>query len=235
MKCVIIDDEPKAIEILERYVKKIADLEMLAAFDRPLEALSFLKSNRPDCLFLDINMPDLNGLQLSSLLENMPVIFTTAYPQYALESYEVYAIDYLLKPIAFARFLKTVEKLRSTLKANDSSIRALDDAGSTILVKSGTKTYRVPIDEIDYLETLGNYIIFHTAGINISARLTVNGLTEILPMNKFVRLHKSFIVAKNKILVIESHQVTTKSGAVLPIGAAYRNGFKDIFLNGDQN
>ena len=95
MKCVIIDDEPKAIEILERYVKKIADLEMLAAFDRPLEALSFLKSNRPDCLFLDINMPDLNGLQLSSLLENMPVIFTTAYPQYALESYEVCAIDYL--------------------------------------------------------------------------------------------------------------------------------------------
>jgi two-component system LytT family response regulator len=235
MKCVIIDDEPKAIEILERYVKKIADLEMLAAFDRPLEALSFLKSNRPDCLFLDINMPDLNGLQLSSLLENMPVIFTTAYPQYALESYEVCAIDYLLKPIAFARFLKAVEKLRSTLKANDSSIRALHDAGSTILIKSGTKIYRVPIDDIDYLETLGNYIIFHTVGINISARLTVNGLTEILPMNKFVRLHKSFIVAKNKILVIESHQVTTKSGAVLPIGATYRNGFKDIFLNGDQN
>lgn len=235
MKCVIIDDEPKAIELLERYVNKIADLEMLAAFDRPLEALSFLKSNRPDCLFLDINMPDLNGLQLSSLLENMPVIFTTAYPQYALESYEVYAIDYLLKPIAFARFLKAVEKLRSTLKANDSSIRELDDVGSTILIKSGTKIYRVPIDEIDYLETLGNYIIFHTAGINISARLTVNGLTEILPMNKFVRLHKSFIVAKNKILVIESHQVTTKSGAVLPIGAAYRNSFKDIFLNGDQN
>jgi two-component system LytT family response regulator len=180
-------------------------------------------------------MPDLNGLRLSSLLENMPVIFTTAYPQYALESYEVHAIDYLLKPIALPRFLKAVEKVRSMIKANDLIIRALDDAGSIILVKSGTKTYRVPIDEIDYLETRGNYIIFHTADINISARLTVNGLSEILPMNKFIRLHKSFIVAKNKILVTENHQVTTRSGSVLPIGAAYRNGFKGIFLNGDQN
>jgi two-component system LytT family response regulator len=235
MKCVIIDDEPKAIEILERYVKKTAGLEMLATFDRPLEALSFLKNNRPDCVFLDINMPHLNGLQLSRLLGNVPVIFTTAYPQFALDSYEVSAIDYLLKPIALPRFLKAVAKLRSVIKANDLIIHATEDSDRVILVKSGTKTYRVQIDKIDYLETLGNYIIFHTEGINIRSRLTVNGLSEILPIDKFVRLHKSFIVAKNQIFAIESHQVTTKSGAVLPIGAAYRNNLKGIFLPGSPN
>jgi len=230
MKCVIIDDEPKAIEILERYVNKIPDLDMLAAFDRPLEAMAFLKMNRPDCLFLDINMPDMNGLQISGLLKNVPIIFTTAYPQYALQSYEICAIDYLLKPIALPRFLKAVEKLRSAIKASESLDRATNDASDLISVRSGRKTYRIRIDEIDYLETLGNYIIFHTADGNISVRLTVSGLSELLPMDQFVRLHKSFLVAKNKIFAVESHQITTKSGAVLPVGAVYRSDFKDIFL-----
>jgi len=229
MKCVIIDDEPRAIAILERYVVKIPAVDVLATFDRPLEALAFLKANQPDFIFLDINMPDLDGLELSRLLNNIPVIFTTAYPKYALESYEVNAIDYLLKPIAFPRFLQAIEKVKALkeIKAGNPNRSAADDAAA-IFVKSGTKTFRVLIDEIDYLETQGNNMIFHTKNAKIASRLTVNALFEILPINRFLRIHKSFIVPKDKISIIESHQITTLANSKLPIGASYRDGFKKM-------
>lgn len=216
MTCIIIDDEPKAIAVLTRYLDKVPELELLATFDRPLEGLAFLKKNTPDCIFLDINMPDINGLELTRFLQKTLVIFTTAYPQYALESYDVNAVDYLLKPISFTRFLKGVEKL---LECQQQRITK----PVVLTIKSSTKTYRIQAGDIDYLESQGNNIIFHTTSENITARMTI---AEVMTIPDMVRIHKSFLVPKEKIHVIESHQVTTKSGAKLPIGAVYREQLK---------
>jgi two-component system LytT family response regulator len=223
MNCVIIDDEPRAIAVLARYVEKTEGLNLMASFDRPTEALAFLQANRPDCVFLDIQMPDLNGLQLSSLLKNVPVIFTTAYPEYALESYEASATDYLLKPIALHRFLRAVDKVRGQKTEKPVPEEEF------VLLKSGSKTHRVLIAEIDYLETLGNNVLFHTLNQVIQSRLTISQLSAILPMERFLQVHKSFIVANSRIAVLESHQVTTKNKATLPIGARYRRGLKEFF------
>lgn len=226
MKCVIIDDEPKAIEIIARYVEKLPELRLLATFDRPLEALTWLKNNRPDCIFLDINMPDLNGLQLSTLVGDIPIVFTTAYPQYALESYEVSAADYLLKPISFPRFLKAVEKVKALSKPDEQV------GNVTVSIKSGTKIYLMALNEIDHLETFGNDIIFHTKDQKIVSRLTIKSLEGLLPMQQFVQIHKSFLVPKDKFKIIENHQVTTKAGARLPIGAAYREKMVALIKQG---
>lgn len=226
MNCVIIDDEPKAIAVLQRYVEKITDLDLSGAFDNPLEAMQFLKSHKPGCLFLDINMPDIDGLQLSRFFENIPIVFTTAYPQFALESYEVNAVDYLLKPIALPRFLKAVDKIRTAINA--ANLPPETPHPETIFIKSSTKTYRILINEIIYLETLGNNIIFHTYNMEVSSRFTVAELFNILPKGKFIRIHKSFIASKKEIQIIESHQVTTQSGFRLPIGAAYRKDLRHL-------
>lgn len=213
MKCIIVDDEPKAIAILERYVAKIPELELLGIFDQPLEAAAFLKRNHPDCVFLDINMPDATGLQLSRFIQDIPVVFTTAYPEYALESYEVSAVDYLVKPISFARFLVAFEKLRNRRPKNQQE-------PVLISIKSGTKTYRIAAGELDYVETRGNNVVFHIKGGNLTARMTVN---EVLVIPGLIRIHKSFIVPKDKVLIVEGHQVTTMGGAKLPIGLTYRD------------
>lgn len=225
MKCVIVDDEPRAIAVLERYVKKTEGLELLASFDRPLEALSFLKNNHPDCIFLDINMPDLNGLQFSELLKNASIIFTTAYPEYALESYELNAVDYLLKPIAFPRFLKAVEKIR---KSEDVTYGIKTD--EVILIKNGTKTYHLLADEIIHLESQGNNILFHTINGIIITRMTITKVLELLPINRFLRIHKSFLVHVRQISIIESHQITTKNKVKLPIGANYRSNLEKYLM-----
>lgn len=213
MKCIIIDDEPRAIEILARYIARLPELELTASFDRPLEALSFLKVNPPDCIFLDINMPDIDGLQLARFTNRSQIIFTTAYPEHALESYEVNAVDYLLKPVSFDRFLKAIDKLEKQAQLPQTQAQ-------TLAIKSGTRIYRINYDEIEYIETQGNNVIIHTPKENITARMTVS---EVLAIPNLVRIHKSFLVPKDKIHIIETHQVVTKSGAKLPIGAVFRN------------
>jgi two-component system LytT family response regulator len=159
MTCIAIDDEPKAIEVIERYCQKISLASLKATFREPLKAIEFLNREKVDLIFLDINMPDISGMQLLQTLSPRPlIIFTTAYSQYAVESYELNALDYLLKPITFERFLMAINKAAAALSSRNTTGM---DEDAAVLIKSGPQTHRVKVSEILYLEKNGNYITIH--------------------------------------------------------------------------
>ncbi len=218
---VAIDDEPRAISIIKEYVKKVDFLELNATFRDPTEAISFLNENEIQLLFLDINMPDITGLQLPTLLKHSPlVIFTTAYPQHALESYDLDVVDYLLKPIEFSRFLKSANRVKSRLYP--------DVVNSTIedflTIKSGPKVYRIRKADILYLEKEGHYMIYHTKERKILSRASVKESLQRLSSNDFIQVHRSFIVALKHVSVLENAQVHIGDRKI-PIGASFREQF----------
>src|ERR1700748_2630100 len=181
MTCIAIDDEPKALEVIERYCQKINLVSLKATFREPLKAIEFLNREKVDLVFLDINMPDIDGMQLLQTLSPRPlVIFTTAYSQYAVESYALNALDYLLKPITFERFLLAVNKALSA--------RGTEDAA--VFIKSGPQTHRVRVGEILYLEKEGNYITVHLKDGNILIRENMGDIFDIVPAADFIRVHK---------------------------------------------
>lgn len=224
IRCVAIDDEPKAIEVIERYCRKIDTLKMLAVFRQPLLAMDFIAREKPDLIFLDINMPDLNGMQLlASLSEKPKVIFTTAYSDYAVESYNLNAVDYLLKPIAFERFLTAINKV----SALTSLKQVPQPQPDFVLIKSGAQTHKVKLDEILFLEKEGNYLTVFTNNKKILIRENMTDVFEIIPKEGFVRIHKSFVVALKHITTIESYQITIGKYTI-PVGNAYKNDLKQI-------
>lgn len=214
MRCIIIDDEPNAIDILQRYAARIEYLTLLGTFRDPVKALQLLNTQETDLIFVDINMPELTGMQLLSSLVNKPlVIFTTAYPQYAAESYEFDAVDYLVKPISFERFLKAVNKAYAQFRQP-----ATDDV---ILLKSGTQLHRVNKNEILFFEKDSNYIVVHTNDKKILVRANLPDVFEWVSPAEFCQVHKSFIINLRFADIIEVHQVTVK-GKKIPVGATYR-------------
>lgn len=233
MNCIIIDDEPLALDLIKSYVEKTPMLNLEETFTNPFKALSFLIDNDVDLIFLDINMPELSGLQLLNSLSKKPlVIFTTAYPEFGAESYEYDAVDYLLKPINYVRFLKSVTKALDIFKGkgsenvSQSSVASSSDIQKEnhILIKSSTKLHKIDIDEILYIEGAGNYWSFQLKDKKILSLFTYNEILGLLPGEEFVRIHRSFIVPKSKISVIERHQVTI-NGKTLPIGLTFREHF----------
>ena len=163
MKCLVIDDEPTALEIIKDYVEKVPFLDCAGTFRDPLEALDFIQKTPIDLIFLDINMPDLTGIQFLKSLESQPlVIFTTAYSKYALESYDYDAVDYLLKPIEFDRFLKAVNKAFKQYQIKTSSLMPFAKDSDFILIKSGTEYYKMKLSDILYVRGTGNYVTFVT-------------------------------------------------------------------------
>ncbi|HEY0677948.1 MAG TPA: LytTR family DNA-binding domain-containing protein [Chitinophagaceae bacterium] len=229
MRCVIVDDEPNAIEILQRYASRVDLLETAATFRDPAKAVHLLNSEKIELLFIDINMPELTGMQLLALLSYKPlVIFTTAYPEYAVESYDYNAIDYLVKPISFERFLKAVNKAitQAELLSKSEQANAMQEPENkeVILLKSGTLLHRVNKSEILYFEKDSNYIIVHTADKKILVRGNMQDVFEWVSPAEFFQLHKSFIVNLGKIETIEVHQVTIK-GRKVPVGSTYRDAF----------
>jgi two-component system, LytTR family, response regulator len=221
MKCIAIDDEPKALEVIERYCQKSDLVDLKATFREPVKAIEFLNREKIDLIFLDINMPDINGMQLTQTLAAKPmVIFTTAYSNYAVESYNLNAIDYLLKPITFERFLAAVNKAWSVLALQNKTATKEDEAG-TVFIKSGPHTYQVKISDILYLEKDGNYITVHLKDKQILIRENMGDIFDLVPPAEFVRVHKSFVVAIKHIAMIEVHQLII-SGAKIPIGSTYR-------------
>ncbi len=229
IKCIVIDDEPFALKLIEGYIKKTPFLEFGGSFSNPLKALEFINAGTVDIIFLDINMPELSGIQFLKTLANPPgVIFTTAYPEYGVESYNYNSIDYLLKPIEYDRFLKACNKASEILERKISVPREPVDSNSLdyILVKSGLKYFRIRLDEIFFIEGAGNYMTFHTKEKKIMSLLTVNEVLEMLPSSLFVRIHKSYIISFDKIDSIESNDVIIK-GREIPIGATY----KQLFFN----
>lgn len=228
---IAVEDEPKALEIIQMHVQKIPFLELGRSFRDALAAISWLQDNPVDLIFLDINMPSLSGLKFREYIGPTPmIIFTTAYAKYAVESYNLNAIDYLLKPISFDRFLKAALKARENwqLKQGQSSSFAssLQNTEAAVeqhflYVKSGSKLYKVSPVDILYLEKNGNYVFFHTHKQKIISRLNMSQLQELLPNSGFLKVHKSFIISLHHIDVVEPNQVTI-GGQKIPIAKAYK-------------
>jgi two-component system, LytTR family, response regulator len=222
--CIAIDDEPKALEVIERYCQKIGSVSLKATFREPLKAIEFLNREKIDLIFLDINMPDINGMQLLQTLSPRPlIIFTTAYSQYAVESYELNAVDYLLKPATFERFLMAINKAVAALTSKNTTGM---HEGAAVLIKSGPQTYRVKVSEILYLEKNGNYITVHLKDGNILIRENMADIFDLLPAADFIRVHKSYVVGIRHISMIEVHQLIVNDEKI-PIGSTYRDSLRD--------
>lgn len=220
INCIIVDDEPASRGVLEKFISDCPSLNLLYSCKNAFEANKILNKDDVQLIFLDINMPKLSGLKFYKSLTNPPfVIFTTAYPEYAVEGFEVDAVDYLLKPFPFERFLKAVNKASNVLNnkqvASDSSY---------ILLKSDKKLYRIILNEINYLEALGDYVKVNYSNQSIIVHETFQNLLSQLEESKLVRVHKSFAIALNKFDHIEGNliKITDK---FIPIGQTYRSEF----------
>ncbi len=231
LNCVIIEDEPLARNLMTEYVKKVPSLNLLNSFSNPLEALEALRTLPVDVLFLDVQMPEITGISLLKVLKKRPlVVLTTAYSEYALEGYELDVADYLLKPITFERFLKSVDKIMQRLEADPKPAIMTAEAVTSptfVFVKDGTKLVKVRLDEILYVEGLKDYVTIHTNSQKITTLQRMKALEEQLPTDKFIRIHNSYIVAVDAIDVIHKNEVSIGSVS-LPIGDTYRKSFKEF-------
>lgn len=220
LHAIAIDDEPMALEVIRNLAAKVPFLDLRFCFTNALEALQHIQQSPPDLIFLDIKMPDISGLELVRTLQEPPmVIFTTAYSEHAVQSFELDAVDYLLKPFSLARFIKSCNKAYNLYR-----LRQQNNAGTEwqpfIFVKSGYDQIRIMLDEIMYLQSAGNYVQFFLRDQKILARITMAEAEELLPPGKFVRIHRSYIVASALIDRIERNQVWIGKQA-LPIGPGY--------------
>ncbi|TWI85793.1 LytTR family two component transcriptional regulator [Lacibacter cauensis] len=224
-KCVVIEDEPLAAEILTDYISQIPFLELKQVYSDALTALEFLKSEKADVLFIDIHLPRLNGLDFIKTLSNPPqIILTTAYREYALEGYEHNVVDYLLKPISFSRFLTAVNKLKNNLPVSD--IIFSDNKGGTdekqhIYINVNKRRIKIDLDEILFIESKREYISIVTREKTFLTKFQLSEIEKHLDKGSFIRVHRSFIVAKSKITAFTSADVDIK-GMLIPIGRSYK-------------
>ena len=227
IKCLVIDDELPAREILKKHINGVEALELSGTCSNAVEAITFLKNNRVDLLFLDIQMPHLLGTNFLRTLKNPPrVIFTTAYRKYAVEGFELDAVDFLLKPINFERFLKGVNKvLQVNLQGNNDAATSSENHSESVppflYFRANRKMVKVLFNEILYIEGLNDYIKIITAAKTIITKHLLTSLEEMLPSNEFVRVHKSFIVAINKIESFNADAVEIGKKEI-PIGRSYK-------------
>lgn len=230
--CLIVEDEPLARNLLTDYVKKVPSLELIDVCASPLAALEVLKQKSVDLLFLDIQMPEITGITLLKILQKKPlVILTTAYSEYALESYDFDVVDYLLKPITLERFLRAVDKATQRLD-NTKSTALVDkpisaEPADFIFVKDGTKLVKIRYADILYVEGLKDYVTIHTRQQKITSLQRLKVLEETLPASKFIRIHNSYIVALDAIEAIHKGDVQIGS-AMIPISDSYKKTFKEL-------
>jgi len=232
LKVIIIDDEPLAINVIKNYIEKVKKLELIETFSNAIDAQSYLQNNEVDLVFLDINMPILNGLDfLKSTKVEPHVVITTAHEKYALQSYELEAIDYLVKPIPFPRFIKSVNRIiKLRQSANDVELK-LPFTRQHIFVKVDKKRLqKIYLDEISVVESLKDYIRIITDSSKYIIHKTLSGFTEELPSEKFVRIHRSYTVAIDKVEVIEGNSLQI-SGIRYTMGRSYLSMAKDRILN----
>lgn len=216
MKAIAIDDEPIALEIIKAHAAKVPFLELAATFTDAFKALEYLQKEQIDLIFLDIKMPDISGIEFFNSLSRKPLlIFTTAYTEHAVTSFEMDAVDYLLKPFSLARFIKGCNKAYELHKVRNAAT-----ATDHLYVKTGYEQVKVLFEDILYLEAAGNYVTFVLKSGQVLSRSTFAEAINLLPADKFVRIHRSYIVSLKKIDKIEKHQVTIGK-ATLPIGEAY--------------
>lgn len=225
---MVIDDEPLAIQLLANHISKVPFLELECSFNNPMDALINFNACPVDLIFLDIQMPQLSGIQFMKLLQNRAqVIITSAYEEYAIEGFEHNVIDYLLKPISFERFYKAVEKaynLKNPTHKLDKTEEQYPATGGYIFIKVETKMVRVELDDILFIEGLKNYVSINTKTQKIVTLQVMKQLEEILPPNRFIRVHKSYIVALDKINAIERQEIYIND-RIIPIGITYQEQF----------
>ena len=211
IKCVIIDDEPLARKGLREYVADVDFLELVASFDSPLKAAEQISWGEVQLLFLDIQMPKISGLDfLKSLKHTPPVIFTTAFPQYALDGFELNALDYLVKPISFERFLKAALRAKEYYEVrqlNEAESVGQDIASEYFFIKADNKLIKILYESILFAEALQNYVVIHTSDKKYMTYLTFKSVEEYLPASQFIKVHKSFIVSAIKIDSIEGNEI----------------------------
>jgi len=208
INCIVIDDEPLARKGLKEYISDVDFLNLAGEFDNPLKAAEILSRGERQLLFLDIQMPKITGLEFFRTLQNAPpVIFTTAFPQYALEGFEVNALDYLVKPVSFERFLKAAMKAKEYYEVREKNAAETSAAAHYFFIKADNRLVKILFDDVLFVEALQNYVTIHTRDRKFITYLTFKSVEDYLPSDKFLKVHKSFIVAASKIDSIEGNDI----------------------------
>ncbi len=230
LNCIAIDDEPLALEIITAYIEKVPFLKLLTTFDNAIDSIDYLRKNKVDLMFLDIEMESLSGIQLLHALKERPeVIFTTAYDSYAVEGFELEAADYLLKPISFERFVKSVDRVYNKMVAKKSKgekpvATRPSSTGNFIFVKTENRLQKVAFSEILYIEGQGDYLKIVTTTSRIMTLQNFKKFEETLPHENFIRVHKSYLVALNKIESITRNRIKI-GNTLIPVSDSYKDAF----------
>lgn len=230
IKCVLIDDEPLAIKVLQNYFNNFTDFEVIGTFNNSLEALDFINSTSVDAVFLDINMPMMTGFELISLIENKTkVIITTAFREFAAESYDLDVLDYLVKPIPLPRFIKCINKITTEFNLKNNIKIDVAKGDSHIFIKVDKKMMKINIEEILFIEGMKEYIKVVTPDKTYITHKSLTSLSEELPADRFLRIHKSYVIALNKVKSIEGNRIQILSYTI-PIGRNYSKDVKNRIL-----
>ncbi len=222
MNCIVVDDEEFSRNVIKHFINKTDGLNLLSECENAAEAFKALKSDEIDIVFLDVEMPDMTGIELMKALDDMPqIILVTSRPNYAVEAFEYSVTDFLVKPVNYARFLKAVSKAETNLKASNVTI---ENKTNEVFVKADSKIIKLKLSDIIYIEALSDYVIINTATRKYIIHSTMKGLEKKLPDSDFIRVHRSYIVNFAKIDQIEDLNVIVP-GKTIPIGASYKNTF----------
>jgi len=228
IRCIAIDDEPLALEQISSYIKKTPFLESVALCQSAYEAMEYLANDDVDLMFVDVNMPDINGMDfVKSLKQGPKVIFTTAYSEYAIEGFQVDALDYILKPISYTGFLKAANKAKTWFDLNKKQTESIQTTQDCLFVKSEYKLVRIILDDIKYIESANEYIQIHLINEEpVSTLIRLKVIEEQLPKDKFMRVHRSFIVNLSRVKVIDRNRIVFDNKTHIPIGDQYKETFQ---------
>ncbi len=233
LNCIAIDDEPLALEIIRDYIKRVPFLKLLRTFDNAIECIDFLRKNKVDLMFLDIEMESLTGIQLIHALKERPeVIFITAYDSYAIEGFELDAADYLLKPVSFERFVKSVDRVYNQIVAREGKQKEagippdLHASGRYIFVKTENRLQKIAVDDILYVEGQGDYLRIIAKTMKVMTLQNFRKLEAVLPAGNFIRVHKSYLVALDKIENVSRNRIKI-GDKLIPVSDSYKNTFYD--------
>lgn len=228
IKCIAIDDEPLALKQLNSYIEKTPFLETVCLCHSAMEALEFLENNEIDLMFVDINMPDINGMEFVKSLKQKPqIIFTTAYSEYAFEGFQVDALDYILKPISYSVFLKSANKAKTWFELQQKQAETIQTTQDSLFVKSEYKLIRILLSDIKYIESANEYIQIHQINEKpVTTLIRLKSMEDQLPKDKFMRVHRSFIVNLDQVKVIERNRIIFDNKIHIPIGEQYKDNFQ---------
>ncbi len=233
--CIAIDDEPLAVKKISAYIQKTPFLELVAECRSAFEAMEIINSRTIQLLFIDINMPDLNGMEfVKSLAEKPCVVFTTAYSEYAVEGFQIDATDYLLKPITYSSFLKAANKVKNLIDLTANSQKeSMRTTASHLFVKSDYKLIRIELDDIKYIESQHEYIKIHLINsIPVLTQLSMKAIEEQLPAGRFMRVHRSYIVNLKRISVIDRNRIVFDGKVYIPVSEQFKRKFQD-YIDGN--